>query len=68
MYKNGELGSVEQRLPNNLIRKAGQDGDDEELINSLLSMDTDNLYHVEFIDTRDRYFELQYLALLLKNF
>jgi hypothetical protein len=52
MYKNGELGSVEQRLPNNLIRlKAGQDGDDEELINSLLSMDTDNLYHVEFIDT-----------------
>jgi hypothetical protein len=69
MYKNGELGSVEQRLPNNLIRlKAGQDGDDEELINSLLSMDTDNLYHVEFIDTRDRYFELQYLALLLKIF
>jgi hypothetical protein len=44
MYKNGELGSVEQRN-NNLIRlKAGQDGDDEELINSLLSMDTDNLY------------------------
>jgi hypothetical protein len=48
MYKNGELGS-EQRLPNNLMIKSWLDGDDEELINSLLSMDTDNLYHVEFM-------------------
>jgi hypothetical protein len=49
MYKNGELGSVEQRN-NNLIRlKAGQDGDDEELINSLLSMDTDNLYMLNLL-------------------
>jgi hypothetical protein len=31
-------------------------------------MDTDNLYHVEFIDTRDRYFRITILGFTVKKF
>ena len=64
MYKNGELGIVEQRMPNNITERiAGDEGTDEELILDLLSKDTDNIYHVHFEDDhQDGYFVISYLG------
>lgn len=51
LYKSGELGKLEQRIPDNLKKlKVGKHGTDEELIISLLNMDDDNVYHVHKID------------------
>jgi hypothetical protein len=64
MYKNGELGIVEQRMPNDIDERiAGNEGTDEELILNLLSRDTDNMYHVHFEDdNEDGYFVISYLG------
>jgi hypothetical protein len=69
LYEQGELGCVEQRMPENLKRfEPGEDGTDEELINSLLSMDTDNFYHVEFIDIRDGFFRITIIGFTILKF
>ncbi len=64
MYKNGELGIVEQRMPDNIPERiAGDEGTDEEFILNLLSKDTDNIYHVHFEDDhQDGYFVISYLG------
>jgi hypothetical protein len=64
MYKNGDLGIVEQRMPDNITERiAGDEGTDEELILELLSKDTDNIYHVHFEDdNEDGYFVISYLG------
>lgn len=64
MYKDNELGIVEQLMPDDIIEKvAGDEGTDEELILDLLSKDPDNMYHVKFIDDRqDGYFEISYMG------
>ena len=64
MYKNGELGIVEQRMPSDIDERiAGDEGTDEELILNLLSRDTDNMYHVHFEDDhQDGYFVISYLG------
>lgn len=64
MYKNGELGIVEQRMPDDIPEMvAGNDGTDEELILNLLAQDPDNMYHVKFIDnSEDGYFEISYMG------
>ena len=63
MYKDKELGLIEQRMPNNITERiAGDEGTDEELILDLLSKDTDNIYHVHFEDDHeDGYFVISYL-------
>jgi hypothetical protein len=71
MYKEKELGLVEQRIPENIVEQiAGDEGTDEELIINLLAQDPDNMYHVKFIDdSEDGYFEISYMAFgLKKNF
>ena len=51
LYKNGDLGKVEQRLPDNLQKlKAGVDGTDIQLIISLLNADKDNVWHVAKVE------------------
>ena len=64
MYKNGELGLVEQRMPDDIPEQvAGNDGTDEELILNLLAQDPDNLYHVHFEDdNEDGYFVISYMG------
>jgi len=64
MYKNGDLGIVEQRMPDNITERiAGDEGTDEEMILDLLSKDTDNIYHVHFEDDhQDGYFVISYLG------
>jgi len=64
MYKNEELGIIEQRMPLGIVEQvAGDDGTDEELILNLLAQDTDNMYHVKFIDdSQDGYFEISYMG------
>ena len=64
MYKNKELGIVEQRMPDDIIEQiAGDEGTDEELIINLLSKDPDNMYHVKFVDDRqDGYFVISYMG------
>ena len=64
MYKNGELGLVEQRMPNDIPEQiAGDDGTDEELILNLLAQDPDNIYHVHFEDdSEDGYFVISYMG------
>jgi hypothetical protein len=64
MYKDGELGIVEQRMPEGIIEQvAGDDGTDEELILNLLAQDPDNMYHVHFKDDKeDGYFVISYMG------
>lgn len=64
MYKNGELGIVEQRMPDDIPEQvAGDDGTDEELILDLLAQDPDNIYHVHFEDdSEDGYFVISYMG------
>lgn len=64
MYKNGELGIVEQRMPDDIPEQvAGDDGTDEELILNLLAQDPDNIYHVHFEDdSEDGYFVISYMG------
>jgi hypothetical protein len=64
MYKDGELGIVEQRMPEGIVEQvAGDEGTDEELILNLLAQDPDNMYHVNFIDdSEDGYFEISYMG------
>lgn len=64
MYKNGELGLVEQRMPDDIPEQvAGDDGTDEELILNLLAQDPDNIYHVHFEDdSQDGYFVISYMG------
>ncbi len=64
MYKDGELGIVEQRMPEGIIEQvAGDDGTDEELILNLLAQDPDNMYHVHFEDdSEDGYFVISYMG------
>lgn len=64
MYKDGELGLVEQRMPDGIIEQvAGDDGTDEELILNLLAQDPDNMYHVHFEDDKeDGYFVISYMG------
>jgi hypothetical protein len=64
MYKDGELGLVDQRMPVDIPEMvAGDDGTDEELILNLLAQDPDNMYHVKFIDdSQDGYFEVSYMG------
>jgi hypothetical protein len=64
MYKDGELGIVEQRMPEGIIEQvAGDDGTDEELILNLLAQDPDNMYHVHFEDDKeDGYFVISYMG------
>lgn len=64
MYKDNELGLVEQRIPLDIPKRyAGDEGTDEELILDLLSKDPDNMYHVKFIDdSEDGYFEISYMG------
>ena len=64
MYKNEELGLVEQRMPDDIPEQvAGDDGTDEELILNLLAQDPDNLYHVHFEDdSQDGYFVISYMG------
>lgn len=64
MYKDGELGIVEQRMPDDIPEQvAGDEGTDEELILNLLAQDPDNMYHVKFIDdSEDGYFEISYMG------
>lgn len=64
MYKNGELGILEQRMPDNIVEQvAGDDGTDEELILNLLAQDPDNIYHVHYEDDKqDGYFVISYLG------
>jgi hypothetical protein len=64
MYKDGELGLVEQRMPNDIVEQiAGDEGTDEELILNLLAKDPDNIYHVHFVDDRqDGYFVISYMG------
>lgn len=64
MYKEKELGLVEQRIPENIVEQiAGDEGTDEELIINLLAQDPDNMYHVKFIDdSEDGYFEISYMG------
>jgi hypothetical protein len=64
MYKNEELGIIEQRMPLGIVEQvAGDEGTDEELILNLLAQDSDNMYHVKFIDdSQDGYFEISYMG------
>jgi hypothetical protein len=64
MYKDGELGIVEQRMPDDIPEQvAGDEGTDEELILNLLAQDPDNMYHIKFIDdSEDGYFEISYMG------
>jgi hypothetical protein len=64
MYKDGELGLVEQRMPNDIVEQiAGDEGTDEELIINLLAQDPDNIYHVHFEDdSEDGYFVISYMG------
>jgi hypothetical protein len=64
MYKDGELGLVDQRMPEGIIEQvAGEEGTDEELILNLLAQDPDNMYHVKFIDdSEDGYFVISYMG------
>ena len=64
MYKDGELGLVEQRMPNDIVEQiAGDEGTDEELILNLLAQDPDNIYHVHFEDdSEDGYFVISYMG------
>ena len=64
MYKDGELGIVEQRMPEGIVEQvAGDEGTDEELILNLLAQDPDNMYHVKFIDDdQDGYFVISYMG------
>lgn len=64
MYKNKELGIVEQRMPDDIIEQiAGDEGTDEELIINLLSKDPDNMYHIKFIDgSKYGHFEISYMG------
>lgn len=64
MYKEGELGLVDQRMPEGIIEQvAGEDGTDEELILNLLAQDPDNMYHVHFEDdNEDGYFVISYMG------
>jgi hypothetical protein len=64
MYKDGELGILEQRMPDDIAEQvAGEEGTDEELILNLLAQDPDNMYHVKFIDdSQDGYFEISFMG------
>ena len=64
MYKDGELGIVEQRMPEGIIEQvAGDEGTDEELILNLLAQDPDNMYHVHFeAESKDGYFVISYMG------
>jgi hypothetical protein len=64
MYKEGDLGILEQRLPLDILEQvAGDEGTDEELILNLLAKDPDNMYHVKFIDdSQDGYFLISYMG------
>ena len=64
MYKEGDLGILEQRLPLDIPEQvAGDEGTDEELILNLLAKDPDNMYHVKFIDdSQDGYFVISYMG------
>lgn len=64
MYKDKELGLVEQRMPNDIVEQiAGDNGTDEELILNLLAQDPDNIYHVHFEDdSEDGYFVIAYMG------
>jgi len=64
MYKEGDLGILEQRLPLDILEQvAGDEGTDEELILNLLAQDPDNMYHVKFIDdSQDGYFVISYMG------
>jgi hypothetical protein len=64
MYKEGNLGILEQRLPLDIPEQvAGEQGTDEELILNLLAKDPDNMYHVKFIDdSQDGYFVISYMG------
>jgi hypothetical protein len=64
MYKDGELGLVEQRIPEGIVEQvAGEDGTDEELILNLLAQDPDNMYHVHYEDdSEDGYFVISYMG------
>ena len=64
MYKEGELGIRDQRMPDDIPEMvAGDNGTDEELILALLSFDNDNMYHVHFEDdNEDGYFVISYLG------
>jgi hypothetical protein len=64
MYKNKELGIIEQRMPDDIVEQvAGEDGTDEELILNLLTQDPDNIYHVHFEDdSEDGYFVISYMG------
>ena len=64
MYKDNELGIVEQRMPDDIVEQiAGDEGTDEELILNLLAKDPDNIYHIKFIDdSEDGYFEISYMG------
>ena len=61
IYKNDDIGLYGNgTIPDNLVKlEAGVDGTDEELIKDILSLDTDNFYHVQFFDdSEDGYFEI----------
>ena len=61
MYKDDAIGLYGNgTIPDDLIKlEAGEDGTDEELICDILSLDTDNFYHVQFFDdSEDGYFEI----------
>jgi hypothetical protein len=64
MYKNKELGIIEQRMPDDIVEQvAGEDGTDEKLILNLLTQDPDNIYHVHFEDdSEDGYFVISYMG------
>jgi len=64
MYKDGELGLVDQRMPDDIPEQvAGDDGTDEELILNLLAQDPDNMYHVHFEDdSEDGFFVISYMG------
>ena len=64
MYKDKELGLVEQRMPDDIPEQiAGEQGTDEELILNLLAQDPDNIYHVHFEDdSEDGYFVISYMG------
>lgn len=64
MYKDGELGLIEQRMSDDIVEQiAGDEGTDEELILNLLGQDPDNIYHVHFEDdSEDGYFVISYMG------
>ncbi len=72
VYKDDAIGSYGNgTIPTDLIKlEAGADGTDEELITDILSLDTENFYHVQFFDdSEDGYFEIFTVGfVILKHF